>query len=150
MPSVEFRIKELPISIWSAMLENYLIVTALIGAAFLLLLPGYLANKRKHPYRWIIWSLALTAPVFFGVTWFIALIWVLWPKDKNIIDPVVQGLGGNQRTTGDTIAEFVDRYRNNSSNSIAEKLGEIDKMRASNLISDEEYEKLRKKALKLD
>jgi cytoskeletal protein RodZ len=132
------------------MLENYLIITALIGAAFLLLLPGYLANKRKHPYRWIIWALALTAPVFFGVTWFIALIWVLWPQDKNIIDPVVQGLGGNQRTTGDTISEFVDRYRNNSSDSVASKLAEIDDMRAKNLISDEEYEKLRKKALKID
>jgi hypothetical protein len=84
------------------------------------------------------------------VTWFIALIWVLWLQDKNIIDPVVQGLGGNQRTTGDTISEFVDRYRNNSSDSVAAKLAAIDEMRAQSPISDEEYEKLRKKALKID
>lgn len=130
--------------------SNYLIFTAIVGAAGLLVLPGYIAKKRKHPYQWIIWALALTSPFFFGVTWFIALIWVLWPQDKNILDPVVQGLSGSNRTTGDTFSEFSNRFKANKDKSPQEKLKEIDQMLSDNLISQEEYQELRKKALGLN
>jgi hypothetical protein len=127
--------------------SNYILFSALVGGAFLLILPGYIAQKRKHPYQWIIWALALTSPVFFGVTWLISLIWVLWPRDKNLLDPVVQGLSGNERTTGDTISEFASRYKSNKDKSVQEKLTELDQMLENNLITSDEYQELRKKAL---
>ena len=131
-------------------LASYLILSALIGAAGLLLLPGYIARKKRHPYQWIIWALALTSPIFFGATWLIALIWVLWPQDKNLLDPVVQGLSGGNRTTGDTFSEFANRFKANKDKPVQEKIKELDRMVSDGLITEDEYQDLRKKTLGLN
>lgn len=85
-------------------------VAVILIVGFLLLavfyaLPTFIAFKRQHEYRWIIFAINM----FFGPTglgWLIALIWACYPKEKSFADPVLgnpTGLGS--RNSGDTLGE---------------------------------------------
>lgn len=46
------------------------------------LVPVVIAFKRSHKSRWIITALAVIP--CYGITWFIALVWSLWPKESTL------------------------------------------------------------------
>ena len=80
---------------------------AIVLAIVIAFVPAYIAFKRQHAYKWIIFALCLFAPVG-GVTWVIALVWALWPADKSLIDPVVGNVTGTGvRNAGDTAGAVV-------------------------------------------
>ncbi len=111
-----------------------LVLFAIIGIG-LLLVPGLIANKRNHPYKGVIWALAIVGSLFWGLGWIAALVWSLWPQDQSLIDPVV----------GNTFA----RQNTSAGSNLASKLAELDHMLASGQINQDEYQALRKKALGL-
>lgn len=88
-------------------------IEAIIGAgAFLIVLglallfvPGIIAFKRGHSYKWIILFLGIFGTtISAGILWLVALVWSLWPQDKSLADPIIgspTGLGS--RNAGDTL-----------------------------------------------
>lgn len=125
-----------------------LIGLAGIGALGLWLLPAYLAFKRQHQFKWVITAMAVTSPFFFGVTWLIALVWVVWPSNKTIVDPIVTAADGS-RNLGDTFSTVTTRFKvqDKSRKSLESKLEEIERLYRDQKISDEERKALREKAI---
>jgi len=69
-----------------------MIVTAIFFILFLIplfLMPIFIAFKRNHEYRWVIFALCLTGPLTAGITWIIAIIWALYPR---VIPPEIRGV----------------------------------------------------------
>ena len=125
-----------------------LIGLAGIGALGLWLLPAYLAFKRQHQFKWVITAMAVTSPFFFGVTWLIALVWVVWPSNKTIVDPIVTAADGS-RNLGDTFSTVTTRFKvqDKSRKSLESKLEEIERLYRDQKISEEERKALREKAI---
>lgn len=125
-----------------------LIGLAGIGAFGLWLLPAYLAFKRQHQFKWVITAMAVTSPFFFGVTWLIALVWVVWPSNKTIVDPIVTAADGS-RNLGDTFSTVTTRFKvqDKSRKSLESKLEEIERLYRDQKISEEERKALREKAI---
>jgi hypothetical protein len=124
-----------------------ILLGGVLGLA-LLLLPGLVAITKKHPFRWIILILGVTSPVFFGVTWLIALVWVFWPVDKTVIDPVLTSSDG-KRNVGDAIAGVANNFKQGASKTPAleSRLAEIERLFESKVISMEERDQLRQQAI---
>ncbi|MEY4756745.1 MAG: hypothetical protein RJA34_1643 [Pseudomonadota bacterium] len=81
----------------------------LILAAIILIIPGAIAFKRKHSYKWIILLLGFFGGgISGGILWLVAFVWSIWPKDKSLADPVIGSPTGlSQRNTGDTIGNVI-------------------------------------------
>ncbi len=124
-----------------------ILLGGVLGLA-LLLLPGLVAIAKKHPFRWIILILGVTSPVFFGATWLIALVWVFWPVDKTVIDPVLTSSDG-KRNVGDTIAGVANNFKQGASKppALESRLAEIERLFESKVISMEERDQLRQQAI---
>ena len=105
-------------------------VALLIG---LILTPGIIANKRNHPYKALIWLVAVVGTLFTGLGWVAALIWVLLPQQKPYIDPAIANTPAKQNTSGE--------------GNLASKLGELDALLAEGKITQDEYDVIRKRAL---
>lgn len=56
-------------------------VLAVLVVIALLLIPALIAFKRRLKYRWVILVLSLVP--CYSLTWFAALIWAIWPKNKS-------------------------------------------------------------------
>lgn len=59
----------------------FTLIAAIIVFA-IIQIPGIIAFKRKHKYRWVIAVLCLLSliPGTFWFPWVAALIWSIWPK----------------------------------------------------------------------
>lgn len=75
-----------------------------LGASFIALLiigiiitfiPFYIAIKRDHQYKLVIFILCLFSVS--GVAWLVALVWSLWPQDSAIKDPITKDATGIQK-----------------------------------------------------
>jgi len=119
-----------------------------IGAFGLWLLPAYLAIKRQHQFKWVITALAVTSPFFFGVTWLLALFWVLWPSNKTIVDPIIS-TADESRNLGDALSTVTTKFKSQdkSRKSLESKLEEIERLHRDQKISEEERRLLREKAI---
>lgn len=124
-----------------------IVLGGVLGLA-LLLLPGLVAITKKHPFRWVILILGVTSPVFFGATWLIALVWVFWPLDKTVIDPVLTSSDG-KRNVGDAIAGVANNFKQGASKppALESRLAEIERLFESKVISIEERDQLRQQAI---
>lgn len=125
-----------------------LIVAGGVLGLALLLLPGIVATTKKHPYRWIILILGVTSPIFFGVTWLVALVWAFWPVGKTLIDPVLISSDGN-RNVGDAIAGVAQNFKLGASKAPAleARLAEIERLFQGKVISQDERDQLRQQAI---
>ncbi len=60
------------------------------------ILPGVIAYKRDHHYKWVIIAMNL----FFGATaigWLVALVWAVWPRETPVVSIVVDDIvSGNK------------------------------------------------------
>ena len=68
-------------------------------------LPSFIAFKRQHEYRWIIFGINIVAGAT-GLGWLIAFVWAVYPTNKSLADPVLgnpTGLDG--RNAGHTLGE---------------------------------------------
>jgi len=129
---------------FTAVLVGILVVILVLAV---LAAPGVIAIRRESPYKWIILILGFTAPVFLGVSWLVAIIWALWPKNRSLIDPVAGNPAGGERNVGDMAGEIAQRFTNSSGGGKLEKrLAEIDSLHARGIISDEERKSLRDQA----
>lgn len=57
-----------------------MIVLAILTLIVFLLIPGLIAHLRDVRYKWVITILAIIP--LYGITWFAALLWAIWPKEK--------------------------------------------------------------------
>jgi hypothetical protein len=127
-----------------------IIALSLLGLGFLaiLALPGILAFRKNLNYRWVILILGLTSPVFFGITWLLAILWVFGPNTKTVND-VASALGVSKRNAGDEVANLARNFRlgNAAVPALEFRLAEIDRLHQAGSISSEERETLRSKAI---
>ena len=123
-------------------------IVAVAAIVALLLLPGFIAFRRQNPYKWIIGIVGVTSPIFLGVSWLVAIIWAAWPSNRSLIDPIVGSPTGSGQNTGDAIGNVVSRFTTASGGPKLEKrLAEIDSLHTRQMISDEEKEILRSRAI---
>lgn len=72
-----------------------------LALAFLLI-PFVIALIRGHRYKWVI--LVLCVLGIFGVPWFVAFIWSVWPSQSSLAEPVLGNpTGTGTRNIGDTL-----------------------------------------------
>jgi len=83
-------------------------ITVLVVVIFLALLyglPTFIAFRRQHEYRWIIFAINMVVGAT-GLGWLIAFVWAIYPANKSLADPVLgnpTGLAG--RNVGHTLRE---------------------------------------------
>lgn len=110
--------------------------------------PIIVAFKKQHVYKWVIVGLTLTSPIFLGVTWLVAIVWVLLPQGKTILDPLVES-GDGARNVGSVASGIVGNFRSGTGRDpgLESRLAEIERLFQSGLITLEEKEKLRSNAI---
>lgn len=128
-------------------LTAVLVVLGVLALA-LTLLPAFLAFRKNHEFRFLILALSLLGPLTAYVTWIIAIIWVLIPKNKTVLDPLLSS-GDGSSNVGDTAAGIVNNFQRGSaaSSKLESRLKEIDRLHQSGSISQDEREELRRKAM---
>jgi hypothetical protein len=123
------------------------LILMLVGIV-LLLVPGIIANKRKHAFKGVIWALTLFGIVTFGVCWLAALIWAIWPAEKSLVDPFVGNpTGTGSRNAGSSFGENDKSRLASSGQNLESKLSNLDVMRSQGTINDDEYQAMRKNIL---
>lgn len=125
-----------------------LLVVGGLVALGIFVIPIVVAFRKNHVYKWIILALTLTSPILFGVTWLIALIWVLLPQNKTILDPLVSS-GDGKSNFGDTASQIVNNFQQGSgtSSGLEKRLAEIERLFQSGALNEEERQSLRQKAI---
>ena len=129
----------------------FLILFLIILGIFIWLLPGYIASKRNHAYKNIIWVLAIIA-VFNGVTWFVALFWAIWPQEKSLADPIIGNVTGTgTRNMGDTIGSVSTGISQGEVDELIlrKELVRAKSLLEQNLITESEYDNKRKQLLNI-
>ena len=103
---------------------------------------------KNHQYKWVILVLSITSPTFFGLTWLIAMIWVIFPASKTIVDPVLSSSDGS-RNIGDSLTDLKSNFQIGASAKpgLDSRLAEIERLFSQKMISEEERSILREKAL---
>lgn len=111
-------------------------------------LPGIIGLVKNHQYKWVILVLSITSPIFLGLTWLLAMIWVVFPTSKTIFDPVLSSSNG-LRNIGDSFTAVKANFQNGASAkpSLDSRLKEIERLFSQKMISEEERSILREKAL---
>ena len=115
------------------------------------LLPGFIATSRNHAYSGVVWVLAIVGIVN-GLTWVIAMIWSLWPREKSLADPLIGNVTGTgSRNSGDTVGAIdvgrsLGRFEESD---IRTQLQDCERMLESGLITKEEYTERRRSILKI-
>jgi len=115
------------------------------------LLPGFIASSRNHAYSGVVWVLAIVGIVN-GLTWVIAMIWSLWPREKSLADPLIGNVTGTgSRNSGDTVGAIdagrsLGRFEESD---IRTQLQDCERMLESGLITKEEYTERRRSILKI-
>lgn len=115
------------------------------------LLPGFIATSRNHAYSGVVWVLAIVGIVN-GLTWVIAMIWSLWPREKSLADPLIGNVTGTgSRNSGDKVGAIdvgrsLGRFEESD---IRTQLQDCERMLESGLITKEEYTERRRSILKI-
>jgi len=100
-------------------------------------LPSFIAYNRNHHYKHIILVLNIFGAT--GVLWIVAMVWAIFPKEKNFIDPFVGNpTGTGKRNAGAVIGESIRD---------AKKINDIERLSRlydQGKISSDEYDQLKK------
>ena len=100
-------------------------------------LPSFIAYNRNHHYKHIILVLNIFGAT--GVLWLVAMVWAIFPKEKNFIDPFVGNpTGTGKRNAGAVIGESIRD---------AKKINDIERLSRlydQGKISSDEYDQLKK------
>jgi hypothetical protein len=129
-------------------MESFVLLLFLLLAIGAALIPGIIASRRNHAYKGVIWALSALGIFSFGIGWIIALIWALWPADKTLIDPLVGNTTGiGKRNSGNLIGETRLADAKSSNQDLESQLGKLKDMLESQVITEQEYEVMRKKVL---
>jgi hypothetical protein len=132
----------------------FLVLIGLVGLAlfvFIWLLPGFIATSRNHAYSGIVWVLAIVG-IANGLTWVIAIVWSLWPREKSLADPLIGNVTGTgSRNSGDTIGaiETGRSLCRSAESDLRTQLQDCERMLESGLITKEEYTERRRSILKI-
>lgn len=79
------------------------VIALLILMLTFYLVPTFIAYRRGHHYRHVIFGLNVIGGIT-GIGWAVAMIWALWPSDKSLADPVLGNVTGKGfRNSGDTM-----------------------------------------------
>ena len=125
--------------------------TIFITVAILLLvivyaLPTFIAFRRQHQYRWIIFAINVVVGAT-GIGWLVAFIWAIFPGDKSLADPILGNpTGVGTRNVGHTLGEVsasADQSRGQQLGTES-ALDAIDKLAAlaeKGIITPDEFEK---------
>lgn len=106
------------------------------------LIPFFVAYSRGHAYKWIILVLCLIPIVF---TWFIALVWALWPQNRSLIDPIAGNPTGTGRANSGTTAQAVMREAH--ARDPIEELARLNELRHSGAITEAEFAQMKSRVL---
>lgn len=83
--------------------NNLGVIALLILLLTFYLVPTFVAYRRGHHYRHVIFGLNVIGGIT-GIGWAVAMIWALWPSDKSLADPVLGNVTGKgYRNSGDTM-----------------------------------------------
>jgi len=119
------------------------IVIAALLLAWLFLLPTYIAFKRQHAFKWIIFAINVVLGAS-GLGWLVALVWAIYPQGKSIADPVLgnpTGLGS--RNVGHTLADVRAAQspgQPGGATTALDVLERLDALAKKGVISDLEFE----------
>ena len=108
-------------------------------------LPSFIAYNRNHHYKHIILVLNIFGAT--GVLWIVAMVWAIFPKEKNFIDPFVGNpTGTGKRNAGAVIGESI-RDAKKINDRDAKKINDIERLSRlydQGKISSDEYDQLKK------
>lgn len=89
-------------------MEPGYIVAIMVGVillAFLYFLPTYIAFRRDHAFKWIIFAINVVLGAS-GLGWLVALIWAIYPSNRSLADPVLGNpTGTGTRNAGHALAD---------------------------------------------
>ncbi|MBE6414557.1 MAG: superinfection immunity protein [Verrucomicrobiaceae bacterium] len=60
-------------------MDTFLLILCFVVVILIYFFPTIIAFGRKHNYKWLILILNLFGAT--GITWLIALVWAVWPRD---------------------------------------------------------------------
>ena len=122
----------------------------IVGLALMIyFVPTYVAFKRKHGFKGIIFVINLT----FGWTligWAGTLIWAIFPSEKSLIDPLVGNVTGTGvKNAGDSLGEAgLGMSRGyNSEKDKTKQLKEAAELFKNGDLSQKEYSALKRKII---
>ena len=120
-------------------------IIAVILVAFIYFLPTFVAFKRQHEYRWVIFGINFIAGLTM-IGWLVAFIWAVFPRERSLADPVLGNpIGTGNRNVGHTIGEV------NAAISSVPSLEAIERLAAlleRKLITEEEFARKKAELLK--
>jgi hypothetical protein len=131
------------------------IIAAILGA-FIYFLPTFVAFKRQHEYRWVIFGINFIAGATI-IGWLVAFIWAVFPRERSLADPVLGNpIGTGNRNAGHTIGEVnANIIRSNaepySASSSVPSLEAIERLAAlleRKVITEEEFARKKAELLK--
>src|SRR5208283_4753303 len=74
-------------------------------AACFFLLPTFIAFKRDHSFKWVIFAINVVLGAS-GLGWLIAFVWAVYPQEKSLADPLIGNPTGiGTRNAGHTLGE---------------------------------------------
>ena len=131
------------------------VIVALVLGTVLYFLPTFIAFRRNHAYRWVIFAINMAFGVS-GVGWLVALVWAVYPQEKSLADPFLgnpTGTGG--RNVGHTLAEVGSaraqtehrRRRPEESASAIEAISKLAGLMEKGLISWADFDKKKEELL---
>ena len=129
------------------------ILVAILLATVVYFLPTYIAFKRNHAYRWVIFGINFVA----GATvigWLAAFIWAVYPSEKSFADPVLgNATGTGTRNVGHTLGEVNSSMNSaspgsNAGNSSLEAIERLAALLERKAITEEEFLKKKTELLK--
>lgn len=124
-----------------------LVVLGILALA-LTVLPAVIAFRKNHDFRALILALSLLGPLTAYISWLIAIIWVLIPNNKTVLDPLLSS-GDGSSNIGDTAAGIVNNFQLGSATSskLESRLKEIDRLYQTGSINQDERDELRRRAM---
>ena len=138
---------------WAAAFVTFGLI-ALAIAVGLTIIPGIIAQRKKHPYLVWIWLLATVGAWFTGgLGWIAALVWSLIPPQSSTSQQPAQFSPSSQPNSTMPAAETwsprtkAKAAESSSVSSVEAELAELQRLLDTKQITQKEYDALRKKTL---
>ena len=129
--------------------EDIMLLTFGLLALAFYFIPTFIAFKRKHAYKGVIFALNLCGG-WTLVFWVIALIWAVFPSEKSVLDPLIGNVTGTGlRNAADSVGAATAGFSRGRSNEkdMTSEISEAAKLLEAGHISDEEFKVMKDKIL---
>src|SRR5450755_934115 len=119
---------------------------AVIVAIGFYFLPTFIAFKRYHAFKWVIFAINAVLGAS-GLGWLVAFVWAVYPQDKSLADPLIGNpTGTGNRNSGHTLGEMRASAARHGrptpgahSASALSALGKLADLAAKGVITQEEF-----------